>query len=214
MPCPNFENLIDFADGRLSTEETASIEQHLAGDCGACSDALAWYAGFAAAAQSDASVEPPAWLTRRAVGLFADAKEAAARRGLRGLVARLRAALVFDSLAGALAGDALPARETVGGSRQLLYNALPYDVDLLIASGEAPSRLVVTGQVLTPDGEELESVRGLTVTIERGGETFASAETSELGEFTLAGIAPGVYDLRLASDEREILLAGTPISID
>jgi hypothetical protein len=213
MPCPNFETLIDYADARLAAPETADVERHVAGGCGACRDALTWYAEFAATAQADESVEPPAWLTRRAIAVFDDAKEAAARRGLRGIVARLRAALVFDSLAGALAGDALPARETVGGSRQLLYNALPYDVDLLIAGGDDPG-LVVTGQVLTPDGEELESVRGLTVTVERDGETVASAETSELGEFTLAGIAPGVYDLRLASAEREILLVGTPLSVD
>jgi len=214
MPCPNFEKLIDFADERLAAAEASSVERHLADGCGACRDALAWYAEFVATAQSDASVEPPTWVTRRAVAIFADAKEAAARRGLRGLVARLRAALVFDSFAGALAGDALPARETVGGSRQLLYNALPYDVDLLIASGDAPSELVVTGQVLTPDGDELESVRGLVVTVERCGETVASTETSDLGEFTLTGIAPGIYDLRLASGEREILLAGTPLSVD
>jgi len=214
MSCPNFDKLIDYADARLATLEAEDVERHLAGGCGACRDALTWYAEFAASAQSDESVEPPAWLMRRAVAVFADAKEAAARRGLRGIVARLRAALVFDSLAGALAGDALPARETVGGSRQLLYNALPYDVDLLIAGGDAPSELIVTGQVLTPDGEELESVRGLTVTVEREGEAVASAETSELGEFTIAGIAPGVYDLRLASAEREILLVGTPLSVD
>jgi hypothetical protein len=214
MPCPNFETLIDFADGQLAAEERPAVERHLAGACGACRDALAWYAGFVVTAQSDESVEPPAWLTRRAVGIFADAREAAARRGLRGVIARLRAALVFDSFAGALAGEALPARETVGGSRQLLYHARPYDVDLLIAGGDSPSGLVVTGQVLTPDGEELESVSGLTVTVERSGETVATAETSALGEFTLAGIAPGVYDLRLAGAEREILLAGTPLSVD
>ena len=52
------------------------------------------------------------------------------------------------------------------------------------------------------------------LTVERGGQAIASAETSDFGEFTLAGVTPGVYDLRLAADEREIVLAATPLSLD
>jgi hypothetical protein len=214
MPCPEFEILIDYADGRLQLAEHASVERHLAGGCADCREALEWYASFAAAAAADESVEPPAWVTRRAISVFSDAREAASRRGLGGLVSRLRAALVFDSLSGALAGDAIPAREAGGASRQLLYNAAPYDVDLLIAGGDAPPSLVVTGQVLTPDADDFEGVSGLTVTAERDGAAVASTETSEFGEFTLAGLVPGLYDLRLAGAAREILLSDAPISID
>ena len=157
------------------------------------------------------SVEPPPWLTRRAVDLF---REARASRGLRGLVARLRAALVFDSLAGDAAADAIPARGAAAPSRQLLYNAAPYDVDLFIAGGSTPDVVSVTGQVLTADEEEFDGVASLVVTVERDGDAVASVRTSDFGEFTLRDIAPGVYDVRLASDTREIVLRETPLSLE
>jgi hypothetical protein len=197
MPCPTFQSLIDYVDGRLARDEAPEVERHLAAECGECRAAVAWYAGFAGTAREDTSVEPPSWVTRRAIGIFAEAKEAAARRGLRGLVSRLRAALVFDSMAGASSGDAIPARASAGPSRQLLYSAAPFDVDMLIAAGDRPHTLVVTGQVLTADGDDFESVRGLAVTLEREGEAVATAETSEFGEFTLPDLPPGLYELRL-----------------
>ncbi len=214
MACPDFDILIDYADGRLEPAKISSVKKHLTESCGDCGGILDWYASFVATAREDVSVEPPVWVTERAIGLFADARKAASERGLRGLVSRLRAALVFDSLAGALTPDAIAARTAVGGSRQLLYSAAPYDVDLLIAAGEPPQSLTVTGQVLTSDGDDFESVRGLTVTVERDGQAVTSAETSDFGEFTLAGVAPGLYDLRFASDEREIVIAATPLSLD
>ena len=152
------------------------------------------------------------WVTRRAVSLFAEAREAASARGLRGLVSRLRAALVFDSLGG-LSVDAVPARTGASSSRQLLYTAAPYDIDLFIAGGSTPESVSITGQVLSSDVEGFESVAGLTVTIELGSDVAASAETSELGEFTVRDLHPGVYSLRLAGDTREIVISETPITL-
>ena len=211
MTCPSFENLIDYADkGRAGSEEVAT---HLDGGCAGCGATLEWYAGFVATAMTDESVEPPAWVTRRAVAIFAEAREAASARGLRGLISRIRAALVFDSLATGLSADAIPARNAGVASRQLLYTAAPYDVDLFIAGGARPESISITGQVLSSDAEGFESVAGLTVTIERDGDVTAAAETSEFGEFTLRDVEPGVYDVRLAGETREIVLAGAPITL-
>src|SRR5688500_18997576 len=130
MTCPSFETLIDYADaGRRGSEE---IQDHLTGGCATCEATLAWYAGFLETAGADATVEPPVWVTRRAVSLFAEARDAASARGVRGLVSRLWAALVFDSIGGSLSVDAVPARNGVSASRQLLYSAAPYDIDLFI----------------------------------------------------------------------------------
>jgi anti-sigma factor RsiW len=214
MTCPNFDILIDYADDKLQPQDAAAVKAHLATGCDACSTTLEWYAGFVATATADTSVEPPVWVTRRAFSLFSDAREAASRRGLRGIVSRLRAALVFDSLAGATASDMIPARGAAAPSRQLLFTAAPYDVDLFVAGGSTPESVSVTGQVLTTDAEDFESVRGLVVSLERGGEILASVATSEFGEFTVRDLAPGVYDVRLASQTREIILEATPLSLE
>ena len=211
MACPDFETLIDYADRRLAGEDRAFVERHVADGCEACSAALAWYAATTETAAADGSVEPPHWVSRRAIGLFREAREAAERRGLRGLVARVQAALVFDSLAG-LVADALPARNAGGSAtRQLLYAASPFDIDLLV-SGTGPS-LSVTGQVLASGADDFEGVVGLRVELARDGRVSTTA-TSQFGEFLIEGVVPGVYDLRLVGGTREILLSRMPISID
>jgi len=212
MSCPSFERLIEYADGRLPADESVALEQHLAARCDVCRSTLSWYSSFVETAQADESVEPAPWVLRKAIEAFADAKAAAERRGVRGLVARLRAALVFDSFASTTA-DAAPARSAHHASRQLLYSAVPYDIDLFVAEGSSRRSLAVSGQVLPIDGDDFDSVRGLTVTIELEGHPVVSAATTELGEFAVSGIAPGIYDVRLSSDEQELVIWRTPLSL-
>lgn len=211
MTCPTFEILIDYADGGRSRSE--EITAHLSRGCAACEETLTWYAGFVETASADSSVEPPTWVTRRAVSLFAEAREAANERGVRGLVSRLWAALVFDSMGGSLSADAIPARTGACASRQLLYSAAPYDIDLFIAGSSTPDSISITGQVLSSDVEGFESLAGLTVMIELGGDVAAAVETSEFGEFTMRDVAPGVYNLRIVGETREIVLPETPITL-
>lgn len=211
MSCPTFENLVDFADGRLVGDDVSLVENHLAGGCDACRGALAWYRGVVDTAAGDTSVEPPAWVTRRALDLF---RQGRASRGLRGLVSRLRAALVFDSLTAGPDAELAPARSGAGPSRQLLYTASPYDVDLLISAGADPRRLTVTGQVLVSESEDFGEVGGLTVELADGDTVAGRATTSEFGEFTVEGVQPGLYEVRLVGPNREIVLTRAPIALD
>lgn len=212
MSCPELEKIVDFAEDRLAGGESSSIERHLS-ECRACRESLAWYRGVAATAAADDTAEPPAWVMKKAIALFADARDAARQRGLGGLVARLRAALVFDSLAGG--GETVFARSGAAeASRQLLYNASPFDVDLHIASGVDAQSLRVTGQVLDSDSESFESVGGLTVELLRGGDVAFTAITTNFGEFTIESVPPGLYGVRLSGDGREIFLDAAPITTE
>jgi hypothetical protein len=213
MACPAFETIADLVDGRLSPADTASVERHLADGCRACAGTAEWYRAFVATATADRSLEPPAWMTQRAIDLFAEAREAAAQRGMKGLFARLRASLVFDSLVGGATADAMPARGVGAESRQLLYMAPLFDVDMLVAPLEGAQRLLVTGQVLSSSGAGFEGVGGLTVELERNGEVAAVAETSDFGEFAFEGVEPGLYDLRLGRGSREIVIVHAPIAL-
>lgn len=208
MPCPNFEALIDFTDNRLAPETATSVQSHVDSGCTSCRSTIDWFSGFAAAASTDL-VEPPVWLTRKAVALFAQRQ----REGIVSKVTRLMATLIFDSLAVSASPDVVPARSGAVGGRQLLYSAPPFDVDLLVSAGDAPRTLAVTGQVLATDSVEFATVSGLDVAFVLDGKTVATAVTSDFGEFALDSIAPGSYDVRVSDPTREIVLSGAPIEV-
>jgi len=212
MTCPTFENLIDFANGRLAEDETQAIETHLAQRCDECTTAIDWHRGFVSTASADRSFDPPSWVIARANSLFADAKANAAKRGVRGVLNRLRAALVFDNLAGNLV-DAIPARSATMDSRQLLFNVAPYDVDLLVTSASASGTVAVTGQILASEEVEIGSVGNLTVEFVRDDVVVATAETSEYGEFSVQTLPAGTYDVHIVGEVREIVVPGAPLSL-
>lgn len=206
MPCPTFEALIDFADNQLAPEAASSVETHVGAGCASCRTTIDWFSGFAAAASADL-VEPPVWLTRKAVALFAQRQ----KEGIVSKLSRMVASLVFDSLAGSASPDFVPARSAAVGGRQLLFTALPFDVDLLVSPGDAPRTVAVSGQVLATDSVEFAIVSGLEVEFIRDEKKVASAVTSDFGEFSVDSMAPGSYDVRISDNTREIVLSGAPI---
>jgi len=209
MHCPAFGNLVEFVDGLGSEDERKLVERHLADGCAECLSAVGWYAEVRAAALADRSPDPPPALTARTLGAIRDARDAASRRGLRGFVARIAAVLVADSLSLSPVG----ARGQ-GEARQLLYSAVPFDVDLLVAEAREPRRLRVTGQVLTLDEGAFEEVVRLAVELERDGQVAWRAETSSIGEFEFLDVAPGRYQIRIFGGRREIVLADVPIALE
>src|SRR5262245_46851097 len=94
MNCPGFEKLLDYTDGLLAGETASDFAAHLAAGCLGCEADRAWYEQMRLVASSDDSVEPPAWILKRAIRVF-DA------RGARSRVARaanLVASLLFDGV--------------------------------------------------------------------------------------------------------------------
>jgi hypothetical protein len=212
MFCPTFESLIDFVDGRLAPPEMGLVGRHLAEGCETCASIVDWHRGFVSTAHSDNAFDPPEWVTRRALNLYSEARDAASRRGIRGLLNRLRAALVLDSLAGSL-DDAIPARNAASENRQLLYSALPYDIDLLVTPSDVSLSFSVTGQILASEESGFAPVGGLTVEFERGGVVVETVETSEFGEFTVQSLPGGTYDVRIVGNGREIVVPEAPLTL-
>ncbi|HWO02937.1 MAG TPA: hypothetical protein VNS63_27090 [Blastocatellia bacterium] len=205
MKCPSFERLIDYLDDRLSDSEAAGVASHLATSCTACGESRDWYQRVRSIAASDDSVEPPPWVLKRAVRIFDN------RRRSPNLATRLGqaiASLVFDSNARpALAG----VRSTETSSRQLLYLAGDYSIDLQIASSEH-ARADLIGQVLKKSDPTFESVSGLKLGIALGDQIVFSTVTDEVGGFTVSGIEQGIYDLRVELSEGSIMVPGLPVS--
>lgn len=204
MKCPSFERLIDFFDKRLAETDAAQVANHLASGCSNCAEDRDWYKSVRGVAASDSSIAPPAWVFKRAVRIF----DTARRPKLTERLGQAIASLVFDSFARpALVG----VRSTETASRQMLYSAGDYSVDLQITQSEQ-ARADLIGQVLKEGETTFESVSGLALNISRDGKVVFSAETDGLGEFKISGLKPGVYDLRVELPEGSITVPDLPVS--
>jgi hypothetical protein len=201
MTCPGFERLIDYLDGKLTKEEGERVEAHLSTGCTSCAEARDWYVNVRRIAESDDSLEPPAWVLKRAVRIF----EAKRRPRLAERIGQVVASLVFDSLARpALSG----VRSTETTNRQLLYRANDYSIDLQIAPSDAGADLI--GQVLREGEAAFESVSNLHLRLT--GENSYTATTDAMGEFVIRGVEHGVYDLLVELGSNSLIIPGLPLT--
>jgi hypothetical protein len=205
MKCPAFERLIDHLDGRLTGDADEPIRTHVAAGCYQCDRSRAFYENVRAITANDDTTEPPSWVFKRALRIF-DRPRAQGTIAYR--AGRLVAALVFDSLREtALAG----ARSTAVESRQLLYRAEDFSIDLQIASLEQ-QRADVTGQLLREGELVFDSVAGLALNLISDGKTVLSTATNERGEFKFNAVDCGYYDLQIDAQDSNITIVGLPIT--
>lgn len=204
MTCPGFQQLLDYVDGRLDRAAADAVSAHLSLGCNQCEAGSAWYLQVKLVAASDNSIEPPAWVLKRALRVF-DAPRV--RTSMAGKVGRVVASLVFDSLGQpALAG----ARSSGAEGRQLLYRGEDYSIDVHVSPSDQ-SRAELTGQILREGESMFESVSGLQLDLIRHGGKTVSTVTNGRGEFTIGGVDFGSYDLRVDVNEATITIVGLPI---
>ncbi|MBI3650215.1 MAG: hypothetical protein HY231_04135 [Acidobacteria bacterium] len=212
MNCPSFDNLIAFVESEASDTVSAAgfvsheaIAAHLASGCARCAANQAWYAKFKTITASDDTQDAPPWVLRRAVKLF---ETPVSRRPRFADLGRVIAALVFDSVSRpALTG----ARSAAASDRQLLYRANDYSIDLQMAAVDE-SRAALSGQILREGEFKFESVAGLECHLVREGQKILSTMTNRFGEFALAALEHGHYDLQIETDEISITVVGLPVA--
>ena len=203
MTCPGFEQLIDHLDGRLEAAAAEAVAAHLALGCEQCVADRTWYESVIRVTAADGSIEPPPWVLKRAIKVFDNARD---RSGLATRLGNIIATLAFDSLKGpALAG----ARAAEAGEHQLLYRADDFNIDLLLTSLDRRGEL--RGQILREDEFHFESTARIGIELVGEDERVYSVETNGFGEFTIAAIEAGLYDLRVEADEVTITVVGLAI---
>lgn len=206
MTCPGFHHLLDYLDGRLDRAAADAVSAHLVLGCSQCDGDREWYQQVKLIASSDDSIEPPSWVLKRALRVFDTPRE---RISLAGRVGRVVAALVFDSLRQpAIAG----ARSSGVEGRQLLYRAEDYSIDVQVAPVDQGSA-ELTGQILREGEAMFESVGGLRLDLINEGRKTFTAVTNERGEFSIAGVDFGSYDLQVDVNEASITIVGLPIGV-
>ena len=168
---------------------------------------FSWIRDVRDAMLSSDLVEPPEWVRMRARELF--------QPGAPSLVERVRAALVFDSRRTNLARAGIRAAAAVlDGPWQLLYRGGDVDIDLLVRPSQDGRTTSVRGQALPLTGSSVdagfvEAVLADEPRPSHGQATpMAHSELDPTGEFALANLERGRYDVFVRLGAREIELSG------
>lgn len=183
-----FEQLVDLVEERLPPEERQALLT-LAATRPQDMATIAWLERVLGRMQDDATenADAPAALVARTLQLFAPRVAPPAPQ----LRERVLAMLRFDSLLQPLA---LGVRAGRAATRQVLFNANDWDIDLRIS--RSGTQWIVAGQVLGP---------GEGGTVELQGPMVAVRTTmNELWEFALPPVPSGDYNLTLTLKNTEI----------
>ena len=199
----NFERLVDWVEGRLSTQEAEAIAQQVAANQEAQAT-VEWLQAFRRVSGQLVLAAPPPALRQELVQQFA---EYAARQQQPTLWRRLLAALQFDS---ALQPAPTGMRSGAGNiARQLVYTSDDADIMLNSQARKTDPRFNLFGELL-PNRAELLPDEFCAQLLQNEHE-IAITMLDDLGQFSFAGLASGEYQLILSSANVEIELDGVKI---
>jgi hypothetical protein len=176
---------IDRVRGNVPAPEKDAMDLHLAG-CRRCRRARDLFGAVAEVARGEAAYSVPEGTLRSARAIFALQRPERVQ-----ILPRALARLVYDSFAEPLLVG-IRSRQRV--TRQAMYRAGDYYVDLRMESEPETSRVSVVGQIANRRDPE-RSVSHVPVILMSDEEVVARAVSNELGEFQL-GYAPAKH-LRL-----------------
>jgi len=164
------EEWIDFVNQVTPAAQMQVMQQHISEGCKRCGKTLMLWQRVRKSANAEPGFEPPAGSLRAVNAAFSvhsiHTKEAPIK-------------LLFDSLLQPLVAG---ARSAVQGTRQMLYKADPYQIDLHIESVPTSNRVKVTGQVLDVSSPEMIG-RDMNITISNRRGNVVRTATNEFGEF-------------------------------
>jgi hypothetical protein len=185
------EEWVDFVNQVSSPVQQEAMNQHLDSGCKRCKETVALWQKVRKTAAAEASYQPSAAEVRIAKAAFSAAGKATQRKEQSGF-----AEVLFDSfLQPMLAG----ARSSGLGTRQMLYRADPYQIDIQIEAKPEGSRLIVTGQLLDVSSPGTVG-RDVEITLSNHRGNIVHTVTNQHGEFR--GEIENTGDLELSFPDR------------
>jgi hypothetical protein len=168
------EEWIDLVNHVTSQKQQQAMQKHLGTGCKQCMETVERWQKVRKTAAAEALYQPPAAEVRIAKAAFAVAGRAAQRNEKSGLVE-----VLFDSfLQPMFAG----ARSSGLGTRQMLYRADPYQIDIQIEAKPEGNRLMVTGQLLDVSSPGIAG-RDVNITLSNHRGNLIHTLTNQFGEF-------------------------------
>jgi len=166
---------VDFVNHVASNDQQAAMQKHLATGCKRCTETVSLWQKVSKTAAVEASYQPPQDTVRLAKAAFVTSGLAQTKKESKGLIE-----VLFDSFQQpALAG----ARSVVIGTRQMLYRADPFQIDIQIEPKLGSNRLVITGQLLDLSHPGVIG-RNIQVTLSNHRGSTVLAATNQFGEFS------------------------------
>jgi hypothetical protein len=201
MACPPLENLLDLIRGAIDKETEAVVRAHMSSGCKTCAENHRWLTALLATTAEDDSFDFSEETIRWSVAQF---KAASASQPSK---MQILARLIFDNLLPARAVE-VRSMAAPAVSRQMLYQAGPYDVDLRLEQSEETNAILVLGQIVSRTAKP-GGLAGLSVEMTRhdaGGEQEDAkrVETDSRGMFRLRDVTPGEYDIVIHAPEGEL----------
>ena len=169
------EEWIDFVNQVTSPKQQEAMKKHLGTGCERCMETVALWQKLHSTAAMEASYQPPMAEVRLAKAAFA-AAGGAAQRSEKSIFAEV----MFDSLLQPLLAG---ARSSGGlGTRQMLYRADPYQIDIQIEAKPEGNCLMVTGQLLDVSSPGVVG-RDVKITLSNHRGNVIHTVTNQFGEF-------------------------------
>jgi hypothetical protein len=167
------EEWIDFMNQVTPNERRAAMQQHLLSGCQQCASELHLWEKVRGVAVKERSLQPPDEILRLVKAAFTSAAPASPQS------ADSLIEVLFDSfLQPALAG----ARTAANGSRQMLYRAGSYQIDIQVELKPGSNLVVIAGQIM--DVSNADSVsQGVPVTLSNLHGHVVYTSTNQFGEF-------------------------------
>jgi len=169
------EKWIDFVNQAVDTSEKKSMEHHLKQGCKRCMKTVSLWQRVQQLAASEANYQPPKDAVRIAKATFAGAGLADQRKG-----AGSRIKVLFDSF---LQPVFEGARSAGAGTRQMLYRADPFQIDVQLEAKPGGNRIVITGQLLNLNSPGIIAQDTRVVLSNMRGQ-IVHAVTNQFGEFS------------------------------
>jgi hypothetical protein len=183
----------------VTTGQQEAMQMHLATGCKRCKEAVSLWQKVSKTAAAEASYQPSLDSVRLAKAAFAASGMALPKKESQGFIE-----VLFDSfLQPAMAG----ARSVVIGTRQMLYRADPYQIDIQIEPKPGSNRLVITGQLLDLSDPGVIG-RDIKVTLSNRRGNTVVAPTNQFGEFSGEIENSGDLELSIPGDgEQPIVIS-------
>ena len=198
MGCPPIEELLRLLRGSSESSARAAVEAHLV-ICKSCDEIRRWLNEILSVTARDDSFEFPEEIIQWSVAQF---KAASALTPSR---TQLVARLIFDNLR---PHQAVEVRSTTlpVASRQMLFRAGNYDIDLRLEVAEGANTMLIIGQIVNA-GRKPADLVGLAVRLlsrDSMAKEEVRGETDTRGMFRLRGVAAGNYDLVITLPESDL----------
>ena len=169
------EEWIDFVNQAVSPGDREEMENHLKEGCKRCRETVSMWQRVHRSAVAERNYQPPADTLRIAKAAFV----AASLKGQR-KESRSRISVLFDSL---LQPVVEGARSAATDSRQMLYRADPFQIDLQIEVKPGSNDLQVTGQLLDLSNPGIAG-KDVNITLSNLRGHVVHAVSNQHGEFT------------------------------